>query len=201
MLEEFLRRHDVDIALFQDVTIENNLVFQGYQIISNIGTLRRGMAIVSKLEINLHRIVRLPTGWGLVAHYANTCIVNVYAPSGTANRTEREAFFNSELMDLLPHSPTEILMAGDFNCVLSNNDCTGHRSGSLSLERLINGLQLSDSWDASLPPHVVTHFTPAGAARLDRIYIAEGLRRNKQGMETIAAAFTDHLTVLIRLNL
>jgi len=32
MLEEFLKRHDVDIALFQEVTNENNLVFQGLVI-------------------------------------------------------------------------------------------------------------------------------------------------------------------------
>jgi len=92
-------------------------------------------------------------------------------------------------------------MAGDFKCVLSNNDCTGYRSGSRSLERLINGLRLNNAWDASLHPHVFTQYTPTGAAHLDRIYVTEGMRRNKQGIETIAAAFTVHLAVLIRLNL
>ena len=46
-----------------------------------------------------------------------------------------------------------------------------------------------------------THYTHTGAARLDRIYISEDLSCNKQGAETIAAAFTDHLAVLIRIKL
>lgn len=96
MHEEFLQRHDVEIALLQKVTNENKLVFKGSHSTTNVGTLGRGTAILSKLDLQLHRIESLPTGRGLVAYYGNTCIVNIYAPSGTANRSEREVFFNTE---------------------------------------------------------------------------------------------------------
>jgi len=46
-----------------------------------------------------------------------------------------------------------------------------------------------------------TQYTPTGATRIDRIYISEDLSCKKQGAETIAAAFTDHLAVLIRIKL
>jgi len=83
---------------------------------------------------------------------------------------------------------------------MNNNDCTGQRTCSRALERLINGLRLKNAWDKETNPHVYTHYAPAGAARIDRIYLSEDLLCNKQGAETIAAAFTDHLAVLIRVK-
>jgi len=83
-------------------------------------------------------------------------------------------------------------MAGDFNCVQTDSDCTGHRYSSRALERLLNGLQLTYVWDASLNNHAYTHYTPTGASRLDRIYATDGIRKHKQGVETLVAAFIDH---------
>jgi len=127
MFEEFLQRHDVDIALAQDVTNGDTLTFKGYKSTMNIGTQGRGTAILSKLNLQPHGTLRLPSGRGLAVYYESTCIVNIYALSGSGNRAEREDFFNSEIIGLLPHVPTDLILAGDFNCVLSNNDCTGSR--------------------------------------------------------------------------
>jgi len=168
MLEEFLRRHDVDFALLQEVTSVNAITFKGYQTIDNIGASGRGTAIIAKVDLQLHRIRRLPSGRGLVAYYNNICLLNIYAPSGTANQAERH-FFNSEVIELLPQVPTGLIMAGDFNCVQTDSDCTGHRYSSRSLDRLLHGLRLADVWDASLNPHEYTHYIPTGASRLDRI--------------------------------
>ena len=92
-------------------------------------------------------------------------------------------------------------MAGDFNCVQTDNDCTGHRYSSRSLDRLLHGLRLTDVWDASLNTYAYTHYTPTGASRLDRIYVADEIRKPKQGVETLAAAFTNHMAVLLRVHL
>jgi len=46
-----------------------------------------------------------------------------------------------------------------------------------------------------------THCTQTSATRLDRIYATENIRKDKQGVETIAAGFTDYLTVLLRVKL
>ena len=74
----------------------------------------------------------------------------------------------------------DLIMAGDFNCVLSNLDCTDHRNSSTTLERLIQGLGLVYVSDASADRQICTHYTTTGAARLDRIYVSEDLRRQKQ---------------------
>ena len=62
-------------------------------------------------------------------------------------------------------------------------------------------LNLHYAYDTPTPRPKYTHFTPTGASRLDRIYITEHLRKNKHGVETVPAAFTDHLALIIRLSL
>jgi len=90
MFEEFLQRHDVDIALIQEVTNGDNLAFKGYQSNINIGIEGRGTAILTKLNLQPHCTARLPSGRGLAVYYESTCIVNIYAPSGSAIRAERD---------------------------------------------------------------------------------------------------------------
>ena len=108
VLDDFLHRHDVDIALLQEVTNGDRLVFKGYQSLVNVGTLGRGTAILHKMHLQLHKPKRIPTGRGIVAYLGNICLVNIYAPSGTANRTDREDFFNTEVVELIPQSATQL---------------------------------------------------------------------------------------------
>jgi hypothetical protein len=44
---------------------------------------------------------------------------------------------------------------------------------------------------------IYTHYTTRGASSIDRIYITQDLRQYKKHTETVAAAFTDHLDVLL----
>jgi exonuclease III len=73
-------------------------------------------------------------------------VVSIYAPSGTSKRLERETFFNNDLPYLLEMASEDILLGGDFNCVLDAGDTTGHGSYSRSLSTLIHGYSLRDAW-------------------------------------------------------
>jgi len=46
MLEQFMRRHEVDIAMLQEVTSKKHIEVRGYHVIDNIGMAGRGMAII-----------------------------------------------------------------------------------------------------------------------------------------------------------
>ena len=74
--------------------------------------------MVTRNEINLTNITRLPSERGIAAEYRGIWLANVYAPPGTAKRQERERFYNSELPYLLRASPSNMIVGGDFNCVL-----------------------------------------------------------------------------------
>jgi len=54
----------------------------------------------------------------MATKFGEVWIINVYTPSGTAMKHERERFFNSELPYLLTGEKGHILFGGDFNCIL-----------------------------------------------------------------------------------
>jgi len=56
MLEEFIRKHDVDIAMLQEVTSVHNITIKGYQTIDNFEIAGRGTAILTKDDLQMHRI-------------------------------------------------------------------------------------------------------------------------------------------------
>jgi len=85
------------------------------------------------------------------------CIVNIYAPSGYEKKREREVFYNGEVATLLPTANTGMILAGDFNCVISNADCTGQGKYSKALENLVRGLDLRDASDATPVRTIFTH--------------------------------------------
>ena len=70
-----------------------------------------------------------------------------------------------------------------------------------ALTRLVTGLDLMDVWDMNQGQMIYTHYTAQGVSRLDRIYLSRQLLKSKQGMESIAAAFTDDLAVMLRVSL
>jgi len=66
--------------------------------------------------------------------------VNIYAPSGAEKGLEREAFYNTEVVHVIISSSTAMILAGDFNCVITNNDRTGEQNYRRALARFIQGL-------------------------------------------------------------
>jgi exonuclease III len=159
MLDDFLRNQDIDIALLQEVTHSNFTFLRRYEAHTNVGTANRGTAILAKEGITLTNITRLPTGRGITAYFEGIRIINIYAPSGAGKRREREAFFNVDMISLLPSAPTEFVLAGDFNCVLLQTDSTGQGNLSKTLEKLVRGLSLQEACDSQQLRHKYTHYT------------------------------------------
>ena len=94
-----------------------------------------------------------------------------------------------------------MILGGDFNCVLSREDCTGAPHFSTALDILVRSFDLQDAWSPTTNNKGYTHYTHNGTARLDRIYMSTNLRLKKTGIETVCAAFTDHLAVVVRIAL
>jgi exonuclease III len=125
MLENVLWIQDIDIALLQEVTCQPLDVTSRYTQYINVGTEKKGTAILAKDVIMLTDIRCLPSGRGITARYNGISLINLYAPSGSEKKQERESFYNTEVPYLLPGHNTEIILAGDLNCVLSTSDATG----------------------------------------------------------------------------
>jgi len=94
-----------------------------------------------------------------------------------------------------------MIVGGDFNSVLNQTDSTGQFNYSKALDGLVRGFELQDMWRADPLRTVFTHYSPMGASKIHRIYTTKELSAKKVGEETVAAAFTDHLSVIMRLSL
>ena len=189
MLTNFLLRQDTDIALLQEVANNDLSNICGYTAHINEGTEKRGTAILMKEGISVNNIKKLPSGRGIAGLFEDTCLINVYVPSGAEKRHEHENFFTNELAYLLPTGPREILVAGDFNCVISPADCTGSPNLSKALSATLAGLALHDAWEQTSKQLQHTLYTNSGATTIDRIYLTDQLNTRKQGAETIIAPF------------
>jgi exonuclease III len=97
MLEAYVRLHDLDVVPLQEVTRPLTIGLHGYNIQYNIGTTRRGTTIITRDTITVTNPVRIPSGCAVAVSLGALTIINVYAPSGSAKRQEREAFFNNDL--------------------------------------------------------------------------------------------------------
>jgi exonuclease III len=201
MLEEFLHKQDIDVALLQEVTNTKISTFKRYTAHINIGTEGRRTAILAKDCYSLTNIHRIPKGRDISATFNGIKISNIYAPSGSEKNREREEFYNDHVIRLFMHSSDKMILAGDFNCVQNPSDCTGSLNKSRTLERLVTDLDLVDVWNTNETRKIYTHYTVKGASRIDRIYLSRPLLERKQGTETIAAAFADHLAVIFRMPL
>jgi endonuclease/exonuclease/phosphatase family metal-dependent hydrolase len=199
MLGEFLKKQTIDIALLQEVTQPQVGHIHGYTTHMNIGTEARGTAIVME-GISATHLPRLPSGRGMAGLINGTHIVNIYVPSGTERKQERESFYTNELPWLLPTTKCALILAGDFNCVLERGDATGQENRSRALDQLVRGFHLTDVWDHNAVNRGFKHYTATGASRLDRIYVSRNILTHKPGAETLAAAFTDHMAVALRLS-
>jgi len=201
VLEEYLYKHDIYLALYQEVKYSNITTIRRYTSYINMRTEGRGTAILAKDSYLLTNIQRTPTGRGISAHFNGIRIINIYAPPGSEKKREIEEFYNGNVARLLMHSSDNMVLAGDFNCVLTPSDCTSSLNISRALTRLVTGLDLVDVWDVNKGRMIYTHFTAQGASRIDRIYLSRQLLKSKQGVEPIAAAFTDHLAIVLRVSL
>jgi exonuclease III len=143
MLENFLRAWDIDILLVQEVTKHILHDLRGYSIMYNIGAYGRGTAIIAREGITLENLSRLPSGRAIAAKFKERWLINVYAPSGTGRRHERETFYAIELPHLLTNTSRHLLMAGDFSCTLELGDSTG----TLNHCRASNS---SDAWSCRM---------------------------------------------------
>jgi exonuclease III len=104
-----------------------------------------GTAIIMRNMIHLINIATLPSGRAIAADWTGLGLINIYGPSGTAARTEREQCYNTELPYLLQHTPQFIILGGDLNCIQDLINTTGHFQTSRALATLLEGLTLKDS--------------------------------------------------------
>lgn len=199
-LRSFIRTLDLDIIFLQEVENEQ-LTLPGYNVICNVDHSRRGTAIALKEYISFSHVEKSLDGRLVALRINATTLANVYAPSGTQFRLERERFLNNTVAYYLRHNTPNLILAGDFNCVLRQCDATGSNF-SPALQATVRQLQLKDVWE-QLKPQCAghTYITANSSSRLDRVYVSNNLREHLRSADIHVCSFTDHKAVTIRICL
>ena len=127
-------------------------------------------------------------------------LLNVYAPSGSSKRRERDMFFDN-LLYYLRHNVDNIIFAGDFNCITHVKDVSTMDKTAISkkLGDLVKGIGLKDAANHNLVTEY-TYIRTNYASRIDRMYV-KSLFNHINSCNTVPVAFSDHCMVIISVNL
>ncbi|KAJ4444820.1 hypothetical protein ANN_06617 [Periplaneta americana] len=190
------------MLLLQEVNTENfDFIGPQYDYVVNTGDENRGTAVIYRYGLAVDAIEKHPSGRVISMKVNNIQVLNVYLPSGTNHRQERESFLSKELPFFLRHRYDCLLIGGDWNCVLHAKDQTGQYNPSPVLTNMTQDLQLVDTWELLHGNRVEYTFRRInGASRLDRFYITRTHSKYVYRIQVFPTPFSDHDCVLLSLQ-
>ncbi|KAJ4440325.1 hypothetical protein ANN_08464 [Periplaneta americana] len=190
------------MLLLQEVNTENfDFIGPEYDYVVNTGDENRGRAVIYRCGLAVDAIEKHPSGRVISMKVNNIQVLNVYLPSGTNHRQERENFLSKELPFFLRHRYDCLLIGGDWNCVLHAKDQTGQYNPSPVLTNMTQDLQLVDTWELLHGNRVEYTFRRQnGASRLDRFYITRTHSKYVYRIQVFPTPFSDHDCVLLSLQ-
>jgi hypothetical protein len=94
MLEDFVQKQEINILFLQEVTHHKFESIRGYKAYSNLGKTRRVSEMMTRNEITLKNLTRLPSGRGMAAEYRGICLVYIYTARPEQGRGRREKSFS-----------------------------------------------------------------------------------------------------------
>ena len=97
-------------------------------------------------------------------------LINIYAHA--CNSKDREEFFNNDLIYYLRNNLENTIIAGDWNCILSQRDTESRNTViSKALLNLVRSLKLKDIWFNSNQTPEYTYIRENYGSRIDRVYV------------------------------
>jgi endonuclease/exonuclease/phosphatase family metal-dependent hydrolase len=93
----------------------------------------------------------------------------------------------------------DMILVGDFNSIIDKRDSTNQNKTNRASATLICGCDLRDVWDTTQNQKGYILYAHKAVSRMDRIYVTARLHTRKSGVERVAAWFTDHLEVVLRM--
>ena len=180
---------------------------KGYDIFINLAINQKGgtaILINKKLDYEMLNI-SMSADSRIISMNIKVCnqklhIVNVYAPASATN-TERDNYFQDELLFYLRNNLNNIILGGDWNCILSKRDSTSDNTHvSKALLNIVRSLKCKDAWFLKNTLVEYTYVRQDYGSRIDRIYIKD-LADFILDVKTVHVSFSDHSGVITTINL
>ena len=117
-LISFIYSNQLDIVCLQEVIAED-IIIPGFVMIFNVDENRRGTALAVRDGIKITNTLKSLDSRVICITIEDTVtILNLYAPSGSNNRAQREVFFSQTVPFYLQSHREFVVIAGDFNAVV-----------------------------------------------------------------------------------
>ena len=127
-------------------------------------------------------------------------LVNVYAPASATN-SERDVFFQDELLFYLRNNLNNVILGGDWNCVTSKRDCESENIHiSKALSNIVNQLRCRDAWIVKSNNIEYSYVRENYGSRIDRFYVRD-LANYISDIKTCHVNFSDHSGIVMTINL
>ena len=212
-LSSLIHSERLDIIFLQEVKLSGaeieSLLF-GFRAVSNLdpsNPSKPGTAIVWRNTLPVEDVYSLSLCRLQVATLASYQLVNVYGPSGSDRKKEREHFYSRDVFLALQLASNKAhIIGGDFNAVLQPIDIENgigfdHKK-SVSLGDLVRVTNLQDVFRNKYPNSAEFTFHRPGCAssRLDRLYVSAAIVNDSQNVQHFPS-LSDHFGVKIRISL
>ena len=129
-VNQFLKKHKIDILLVQEHNLKSNDCIKNidmdYDVYINNSILHKGgtaifirkNAGINVINVQYHSSSRIIC-MNIKINDLYFKILNIYGHSGPNLKTDREDFFAQEMLFYLQGNLENIIIGGDFNCIIS----------------------------------------------------------------------------------
>ena len=214
LIREILKTEKPHLLLLQEVTIPTAQLMAAvttlnYKCESNIDMMnpsQPGTALVWRADLPVRQVDNIETCHLQSITICDQSFLNVYTPSGSANRRERQLLFARDMFPRILAMQADLLpvLAGDWNCLLNAEDTTANFRDKFSkdLDNLVKAFKYRDSYRVLHPQTVEFTFYRASCspARLDRVYLPPQLLTSLQSVSHHPEV-ADHWSVHVELQL
>ena len=212
-LSAIIKAENLDIIFLQEVRLTSEQLehlLRGFKAAVNVDPSqpsKPGTAIVWRETLPVIDVCPLVLCRAQMATLGPYKLVNVYAPSGSDKKHERNVFFGQEIFTSLQldlHG--NWILGGDYNSVLKAIDIEGgvgfNQKKCPALEDLVQVAGLADFFRAHFPRKQEYTFFRASCApsRLDRFYGSVKLVGDVVSVSHIAS-LSDHCGILVRIKM
>ena len=190
----------------QLITAVENLNYSCESNIDEVRPSQPGTAIIWMKDLPVQQVQSLETCRLQSITIGDQTFLNIYAPSGSANKAERNLLFSREMFPHLLSLQADLLpvLAGDWNCILAEQITTANfrEKFSKDLDNLVKTFKYSDSFRTLHPTSREFTFYRASCspARLDRIYVPPHLLASLLSVSHHPEV-ADHWSVHLDLNI
>ena len=216
-LDNLIKTRNLAIILLQECHITDQTfescphIKHNFQILKNNAENGYGTGALVHNSLPIQNVKAIPGGRIIYFEIGKVSFCNIYLPSGSAGKADREAMLGKVLPNAMIDSCKSGLVAGDWNCLDNPKDATHNPTSKVSpvLQRLCRVKGWKDCYRSLHPSkktfsHVYQRQMgekglTEGAARLDRAYMWGEVSCMKA--EYFPAAFSDHLGLQVNITL